>query len=423
MVARVFLIAGLGFGDEGKGSIVDYLARREKASLVVRYNGGCQAGHNVVTPDGRHHCFSQFGAGTFAGAETYLSRFMIVNPLFLFSEARHLWEVGISDCFEKLILDEEALVTDPFQVAMNRLRELSRGEGRHGSCGMGINETVTDAEVVDNPLRVKDLQNPMVLLEKLQRSQKLKQQQVEGLQLPDIPQVKVEHSIIVDPTLAKDLIGLYTGLTHRVRIVDGEYLQDRLDGEGTIIFEGAQGVLLDEEYGFFPYVTRSKTTFDNADILLKEYLGKPRHIGVTRAYMTRHGPGPFVTEDSGQICEGDHNQWGPWQRSFRTGNFDFLMFRYALDVAHGSDEIALTCLDNRTQSQVCGSYEVEAQIVHEIPFKTLQGQELTQWLAKARPRYERWDLEVFERLVSLEGIPVTIKSYGPTAEDKKDEKE
>src|SRR5271157_1837790 len=129
VMAGVTLVAGFGFGDEGKGSIVDYLTRRHGARLVVRYNGGAQAGHNVTTPEGRHHCFSQWGSGTFAGARTLLSRFMMVNPIFAVSEARHLESVGISNPWSLLSVERDALITTPFHVAANRLREIARRRG------------------------------------------------------------------------------------------------------------------------------------------------------------------------------------------------------------------------------------------------------------------------------------------------------
>ena len=119
----VYIVTGLGYGDEGKGSTVDFLARRGDATLVVRHNGGPQAGHNVVTSDGKHHTFSQFGAGTLAGAETYLSEFMLINPGNMLREADHLVELGVSNPFDTMHVDLNARIVTPFHVALNRLRE------------------------------------------------------------------------------------------------------------------------------------------------------------------------------------------------------------------------------------------------------------------------------------------------------------
>lgn len=108
MSASVLMVCGLAWGDECKGSIVDFLTRRHRARLIVRHNGGAQCGHNVVTDDGRHHTFAQFGAGTLAGAETFLSRYMLVNPIFMLAEATHLAEIGVSDPLSLMRVDKRA---------------------------------------------------------------------------------------------------------------------------------------------------------------------------------------------------------------------------------------------------------------------------------------------------------------------------
>src|SRR6266545_215189 len=143
---QAFLTVDLGFGDSGKGSIVDFLTRIHAAHTVVRYNGGAQAAHRVVTdgPNPREHVFAQFGSGTLAGAATHLSRFMLLDPLAMVAEERHLQSLGVPDAFQRTTIDERALVITPFQRAANRLKELARGDGRHGSCGMGIGETMAD---------------------------------------------------------------------------------------------------------------------------------------------------------------------------------------------------------------------------------------------------------------------------------------
>ena len=136
---------------------------------VVRFNGGAQAGHNVVTADGRHHTFAQFGSGTFwPGVRTFLSRFMLVDPLALAAEAAHLAAVGVSDALDRLAVDADALLATPYHRAANRARELARGLDRHGSCGMGIGETASYALrfPADAP-RVGDCAAPRALAGKL----------------------------------------------------------------------------------------------------------------------------------------------------------------------------------------------------------------------------------------------------------------
>ena len=168
---QAILVVDLGFGDAGKGSLVDYYVRHYRAHTVVRFNGGAQAAHNVVTPDGRHHKFSQFGSGTFVpGVRTHLSRYMLVDPVALLAEERHLRQVGVPDAFARLTIDPNAPVVTPFQRAANRLRELQRAAGRHGSCGMGIGETMAD--LIADPAQVlhaRDLLRRPSVLERLRR--------------------------------------------------------------------------------------------------------------------------------------------------------------------------------------------------------------------------------------------------------------
>src|SRR5215831_1774195 len=150
MGQHAIIVVDLGYGDAGKGGIVDWLCHRAArvaaggpVHTVVRFNGGAQAAHNVVTPDGRHHTFAQFGSGTFTpGVRTHLSRFMLVDPLALAAEAGHLASAGIPDPLGGLTVDRAALLTTPYHRAANRAREVARvAAARHGSCGMGIGET------------------------------------------------------------------------------------------------------------------------------------------------------------------------------------------------------------------------------------------------------------------------------------------
>ncbi|MCB0152481.1 MAG: adenylosuccinate synthetase, partial [Caldilineaceae bacterium] len=166
---QAILTVDLGFGDAGKGSIVDFLTRETAAHTVVRYTGGAQAGHRVVTdgPGAQEHVFAQFGSGTLAGAATHLSRFMLVDPLAMEAEAAHLHSLGI-DAFGRTTIDRGARIITPFQRAANRLKELARGAARHGSCGMGIGETAADALALgERTLRAGDLARPDVLVAKL----------------------------------------------------------------------------------------------------------------------------------------------------------------------------------------------------------------------------------------------------------------
>jgi len=144
--AKMFIVIGLGLGDEGKGTIIDYLTRKHRIPLVIK-TGGPQQAHNVVEPNGRWHCFSQFGSGTLvAGTETFLSKEMIVEPGNLLREFYALREKGEQDALVRITIDADASIVTPLERMVSQMREISRGGNRFGSCGMGVGETVFDRE-------------------------------------------------------------------------------------------------------------------------------------------------------------------------------------------------------------------------------------------------------------------------------------
>src|SRR5438034_885069 len=166
---RAIITVGLGFGDEGKGATVDFLCRHHDADLVVRYSGGSQAGHNVQLPDGRRHTFSQFGAGTLAGVSTYLAAPVVLHPTALVREAAHLEELGVADPFRTLTVHPRCLVSTWLHQIANQLRELVRGDARHGSCGHGIGETRSYwLQHGHDAVFARDLRDPATLREKLE---------------------------------------------------------------------------------------------------------------------------------------------------------------------------------------------------------------------------------------------------------------
>lgn len=438
---HAFLTVDLGFGDAGKGSIVDYLARTHDAHTVIRYNGGAQAGHRVVAyrSDGTlcEHVFAQFGSGTLAGAATHLSRFMLLEPLAMLQEAQHLVELGIDEPFARTTIDRGTLVITPFQRAANRLREVARGKGRHGSCGMGIGETMAD-RLAHGPqvLLAGDLQDVDLLRAKLTFLRQVNLAKITPLQatLPDTAAVADEMALLYDDEWEAWLLEAYAEFVAVADIVPEAFSHALLQRPGTVVFEGAQGVLLDEWRGFHPYTTWSTTTLANADQLLAEanYSGTVTRIGISRAYATRHGAGPFVSEDADltaalpDACNHD----GAWQAGFRVGWLDLVLLRYALAVVGPLDYLALTCLDRLagiTPLHLCTAYTDAdgARIDQLLPTPTAQNlvyqQELTKLLQKCRPQLERVKdcATLIATLVNHLGIPVGICSYGPTAKEKR----
>ncbi len=420
------IVVDLGYGDAGKGAVVDWLCANGPVHAVVRFNGGAQAGHNVVTPDGRHHMFAQFGSGSFMpGVRTHLSRFMLVDPLGLAAEATHLASVGVGDALDRLTADRDALLTTPYHIAAGRARELARGSDRHGSCGMGVGEAM--AYALSSPAaapRVADCESPRLPAAKLTA---LRDRYADELGAPAGPAVD-------------DCVRAYGAFAERVELVDERFL-GRLLHTGDVVFEVAQVLLLDEWHGFHPYTTWSTTTFANAETLLAGagLAGTAARLGVVRAYTTRHGPGPLVTEDPVLTADltDPYNPTNRWQGTFRVGHFDAVAHRYARDVAGGVDGLAVTHLDiagRRRDLRICTAYATDGRRVREIhpgPSGDLLAQEaLTRRLLQFRPVYDekvpgvdatRADVTVgwLDQIGSTLQAPVVLASYGPTRGDKR----
>jgi adenylosuccinate synthase len=427
-----WIVADLGYGDAGKGGVVDWLCSRpeNRVHTVVRYNGGAQAAHNVVTSDGRWHTFAQFGSGTLqsvtrtSGTRTFLSRYMMVDPLAMAGEAAHLSALGLASPFGLVAVDQDALLTTPYHQAANRAREQARGEGRHGSCGMGIGETAAYAVArpADAP-RAGDCLTAITLLGKLTllRDWLLDESGLVGV--AEIP----------PPSAVADA---YAAWADRVTITRDGYLASLLRQPGSVVFEGAQGVLLDEWRGFHPYTTWSTTTFENAETLLREAGTSGEagmagvRVGVTRAYQTRHGPGPFVTADPTLELPEPHNRVGQWQGPVRVGHLDAVALRYAIEACGGIDAVALTHLDTAREHagklRICRAYRVgERGLADRLvpgPHRDLAYQErLTSMLLAARPVYggaPGSDGDWCDAVAEITGAPVALRSYGPASAAK-----
>lgn len=348
--ARHRCVVDLSFGDAGKGTTVDWLARSGKYDAVVRFNGGAQAAHNVVTPDGRHHTFAQFGAGTLAGGDTplptILSRFMMVDLRALVAEAEHLASLGVSRPLNLLRVDRAALLTTPYHAAWNQAEELARGAGRHGSCGIGVGKTAQWALEEDAP-RVGDGFRPAELIAKLARLRD---------RVLDLHSEHVDAAALPTP---EELGAEYAWLTQNVDTFD-DVTFERIMKQNRVIFEAAQGVLLDEWRGFHPHTTWSTTTTDNVHTLLGEGQQDSEDVytvGILRTYTTRHGAGPLPSEDISleTVTPEPHNGTGQWQGRFRRGHFDQVLHRYALQVAGPVNSIVLTHADVPDRAHQAGA--------------------------------------------------------------------
>lgn len=335
-------VIGANYGDEGKGLMVDALS--DSDTLVVRFNGGPQAGHTVVTPDGRRHAFSSVGSGAFVGAKTLFARETLVNPLFLFYELEKLKDLGVH---ARVFFDPRCTVITPVDIAINQYVEQCRGVNKHGSCGHGINETVERSLLPEFRLTVEDLKlgwldviNKMVAIRKDYAPARIERLGFDpaGFKIEDRLSIEWMNSIEWFRKAALCQYD-YHGIINAKRVV----------------FEGAQGLGLDQTIGTFPHVTRSNTGVKNIMPLIQESgLGEVEVVYVTRTYLTRHGAGPLegesTPEEMGLKVDDPTNVYNKWQDSIRYAPLDVdgLVTRVLRDKATSEKTrvgFAVTCVD------------------------------------------------------------------------------
>lgn len=364
-------VIGANFGDEGKGSLTDYFASEHPGrSMVVRFNGGAQAGHTVLVPDGRRHVFSHFGSGSFAGAATYLSQYFIVNPMLFAKELRQLHDL---DVYPEVSIDSMCYITTPFDVFINQMKELQRGATRHGSCGAGINETVTRClralEVTTRVEELRDMDRFQAKLEVLAKTwlpTRMRELNVRAdseaadsfiTRLDDVLSQYIKdvrtlrrnaHIVSIDTQTQNQ-----AGTAHRVEKLDC--------ADKSIIFEGAQGLLLDEDrIDQWPHLTRSKTGLANVMHLARRMnLRRLDVTYVTRTYLTRHGAGPLP---------GECDWWFPDSTNIKNQFQGTLRFA-PLDCAELNRSIRMDLVAARFSStiQICAGVAITCADQHPLP--------------------------------------------------------
>ncbi len=336
---RARAVVGSGFGDCGKGSVTDYLCSTQGAGVVVRYCGGANAGHTVVTPDGLRHVFSHFGSGTFCGVPTFLSQFFITNPLLFFTE---LDKLALLDIKPAVYAHPNCLVTTFADMIINQRREDARGATRHGSCGIGFNETWERSQMPMLKITMADLWNGVSLRSRLQ-----------------------------------ELCGKYASFRTGKPIEDADRMIEEFEkvcarfAEAITpsgiaqcrdpVFEGSQGLLLDQDNKqFFPHVTRSKTGMHNVRILCEQAgISEIDAYYVSRTYLTRHGAGTLPGEDPKLSYPDDTNVPNPYQGTLRFAPLDVtsLLERIRADGASTNIKLVLTHCDQLPAPKIGATLE------------------------------------------------------------------
>ncbi|MCM1222867.1 MAG: adenylosuccinate synthetase [Lachnospiraceae bacterium] len=352
MRKQIKVVIGANFGDEGKGLMTDYFCNELSANgsvLNIRHNGGAQAGHTVVTPDGMRHVFSHLGAGSFnPHVATYLSEDFILNPILFCRELEALKkEFSLTP---RVYVHPNCRITTPYDMLINQIAEKSLGDQRHGSCGVGINETVVryNSALFGYPQRTllsaqnilfTPLDHILTDIRKRYVPARLKEHGVTSLSMEDYDRINS------DVLLYKWIDQLHEMLGYCKIVGDGV-----LKPYDSFVFEGAQGLLLDNDYDpFAPYLTTSKTGSCNPKNILLASGYKDADIEVcyvTRTYFTRHGNGPFPSEcgkeELGIEADDQTNRKNEFQGVFRYGRFDNDLFKSAVsfDMAYLAHEFS-----------------------------------------------------------------------------------
>ena len=361
---RNVVVIGAQWGDEGKGKIVDWLS--ERADVVVRFQGGHNAGHTLVVGD-KTYKLSLLPSGIVRQKMSVIGSGVVVDPQALLDEIKVVTDQGVNISPETLILADNASLILDIHRRIDKAREVIRGEKKIGTTGRGIGPAYED-KVARRAIRVSDLNDPDDLLLKLKE-----QFSYHNIFLREADEeiASVEEAYEYLQNLAPDILKFAQPVWRR--------LDEFRHMDKRILFEGAQGVMLDVDHGTYPYVTSSNTiagqaaTGSGTGPTTIGYV-----LGITKAYTTRVGSGPFpseLTDSIGQtLGERGHEFGVVTGRKRRCGWFDAVMVRQAIKTS-GITGIALTkldVLDGFDELRVCDSYELDGEVMDYFPSGTRQ---------------------------------------------------
>ncbi|MER7015376.1 adenylosuccinate synthase [Saccharopolyspora sp. NPDC000359] len=393
------VLIGAQWGDEGKGKATDLLG--EQAQWVVRYQGGNNAGHTVVLPDGQDFALHLIPSGILTpGVTNVIGNGVVVDPGVLLEELAGLEERGVDT--SRLLVSADAHLIMPYHVAIDRVTERYLGKKQIGTTGRGIGPCYQD-KIARVGVRAQDLLDEKILRQKVEAALDVKNQIL----------VKVYNRRAMDVDEVVDTV-LAQGEKFASRIADTKLLINQaLDRGETVLLEGSQGTLLDVDHGTYPFVTSSNPTSGGA--CAGSGIGPTKIgavIGILKAYTTRVGAGPFPTELTDEAGENLRKQGGEFGvttgRSRRTGWFDAVIARYATRV-NGITDYFLTKLDVLSGLEtipICVAYDVDGERVTEMPM-TQTG------VHHAVPVYEEmpgwW--EDISGARSFEDLPANARAY------------
>ncbi|GAB3647722.1 adenylosuccinate synthetase [Glycomyces tarimensis] len=392
-------VVGTQWGDEGKGKVTDLLGA--DMDYVVRYQGGNNAGHTVVTPDGTKYAIHLVPVGILTpGVVPVIAGGVVVDPKFLIAELDELIAGGVDVSNLKLSADAHLIM--PHHRALDRVVERYLGSSRIGTTGRGIGPTYAD-KVARMGIRVQDLLDPGILTEKLEAILREKNQIL----------VKVYNRKAIDPEAVAEE---YLGYAERLKpyITDTRLLLNKaLESGKNVLLEGAQATMLDVDHGTYPFVTSSNPTTGGACVGTGIAPNKiTTAIGIIKAYTTRVGSGPFPTElhdEYGEFLLKRGGEYGVTTgRRRRCGWFDAVLGRYAVRV-NGITDLFVTKLDVLSELKrvpICVGYEIDGEVVEDMPMTQTD-------VHHAKPVYEYHDgwWEDVSECRKFEELPPNAQSY------------
>ncbi|MCV4235038.1 adenylosuccinate synthase [Virgibacillus sp. LDC1] len=414
------VVVGTQWGDEGKGKITDYLA--ESADVVARYQGGNNAGHTILI-DGKKFKLSLIPSGVFYKDKTcVIGNGMVVNPAALIEEINYIHDNGFST--DNLVISDRAHVIMPYHMVLDALEEDRKGPNKIGTTRKGIGPCYMD-KAARNGIRIADLMDAEEFELKLRHMVKEKNQvitQVYGGEALDVEEILTQYLEYAE------IIRKYVRDTSVV-------LNDAIDENQKVLFEGAQGVMLDIDQGTYPFVTSSNPSAGGVCIGSGVGPSKIQQvIGVAKSYTTRVGDGPFPTELDNEIGEyireKGHEYGTVTGRARRVGWFDSVVVRHARRVS-GITGLSLNSLDvlsGLETVKICTAYKFRGEEITHYPASL-------KMLAECEAIYEElpgWNEDItgaktledlpentrryVERVSELTGIPIAIFSVGRNRE-------
>lgn len=422
MILANVAVVGAQWGDEGKGKIVDWLSNR--ADVVVRFQGGHNAGHTLVVGETVYK-LSLLPSGVVQGKPSVIGNGVVVDPWALLDEIARIEAQGVSITPDVLILADNACLILPLHRDLDQAREAQAGKTKIGTTGRGIGPAYED-KAGRRAIRVGDLADPESLDAKIERLLAHHDALRKGLGLAGVDAAALKAELL---TMAPKILRFATQPVWRM------LEKARRDGQ-RILFEGAQGTLLDVDHGTYPYVTSSNTVAGQA--AAGSGLG-PRSVGyvlgIVKAYTTRVGEGPFPTElfddDGKRIAERGREFGTVTGRARRCGWFDAVLARQSIAI-NGIEGVALTkldVLDGFAELKICTGYRLGDQTLDYLPaglkaqegiepiWETIEGWSESTQGARSWKDLPANAIKYVRRIEELIGAPVALLSTSPERDD------